>query len=244
MSDPDSSGASGQLLTAAQGMAHQISHLVATQPLVRWALVSVALVIVGGWVRRVVPLLGGFLRLLGNLGLIAALVGAVFTVVSPAQLGIPLPDGLAPLLPGAEAEHQQVEGNTTRIPLSPDGHFWALAEVNGVPRRFLIDTGATLTTLSPNAAESADVTALPGRGHVELKTANGLAQGSLARIAQLRVGNIVARQLEVVVAPGLGDTNVLGMNFLTRLKSWRVEGKVMVLVPNHPIKPPKNDSKA
>jgi len=49
------------------------------------------------------------------------------------------------------------------------------------------------------------------------------------------VGNIAARHLDAVVAPGLGDTSVLGMNFLTRLKSWRVDGKVMILIPNHPV---------
>jgi hypothetical protein len=34
--------------------------------------------------------------------------------------------------------------------------------------------------------------------------------------------------------PGLGETNVLGMNFLTKLKGWRVEDRVMVLEPHHP----------
>lgn len=236
MKAPASLGATDQFIDAALGMAHQVAHLVATQPLLRWSLISMALVIVGGWIRGVIPFLGGFLRFLGNMGLMLALIAAVFTVLSPSQLGINLPDGLAPLLPGTASVQQSVEGNTTRIPLAPDGHFWALARVNGVPRRFLIDTGATLTTLSPATAESGQVTAMPGEDSVELKTANGTTHGSLARIDELRVGNIVARHMDVVVAPGLGDTNVLGMNFLTRLKSWRVEGKVMVLVPNHPVK--------
>jgi aspartyl protease family protein len=38
----------------------------------------------------------------------------------------------------------------------------------------------------------------------------------------------------VVVSPAFGDTDVLGMNFLSRLKSWRVEDGVLVLVPHHP----------
>jgi aspartyl protease family protein len=228
--------ATDQLWSATRHMAHQIAELIATQPLLRWSLASIALVIIGGWVRRFVPFLGGFLRLLGNMGLMAALIGAIFTVINPAELGLTLPDQLAALLPSPEGAGQSIDGETTRIPLSPDGHFWAKAEVNGTPRRFLIDTGATLTTLSPDTAEAADVPLMPSLGRVELKTANGLTQGAMARIAQLRVGNIIARKLDVVVAPGLGDTNVLGMNFLTRLKSWRVEGKVMVLVPNHPIK--------
>jgi len=232
-----------QLLSAAQGLLLDLADLIAAQPLLRWALASMALVIIGGWVRQLVPFLGSFLRFLGNIGLMASLLGAVFTVIPPAQLGITLPDSIAALLPGGEAEPQIVEGNTTRIPLSPDGHFWARAKVNDVPLRFLIDTGATLTTLSPADADKADVHPQPGRRRVELKTANGLAQGAMAQIDQLRVGNIAARHLDAVVAPGLGDTSVLGMNFLTRLKSWRVEGKVMVLEPNHPISV-KNEKRA
>jgi aspartyl protease family protein len=36
------------------------------------------------------------------------------------------------------------------------------------------------------------------------------------------------------VAPGLGDANVIGMNLLSRLASWRVEDNTLILVPHHP----------
>ena len=52
-------------------------------------------------------------------------------------------------------------------------------------------------------------------------------------IDELRVGNIVARNLKVVSAPGL-DLDVIGMNFLSQLESWRVEGRTLILVPHHP----------
>jgi aspartyl protease family protein len=38
----------------------------------------------------------------------------------------------------------------------------------------------------------------------------------------------------VVTSPGLGNLDVLGMNFLSKLDSWRVEGRTLVLVPHHP----------
>ena len=47
-------------------------------------------------------------------------------------------------------------------------------------------------------------------------------------------GNVVARGLDTVIAPGLGNTNVIGMNLLSRLASWRVEGQTLILVPNNP----------
>ena len=64
--------------------------------------------------------------------------------------------------------------------------------------------------------------------------AAGAAPARAGRIDELKVGNIVARNLRVVTSPGLGDMDVLGMNFLSRLESWRVEGRTLVLVPHHP----------
>ena len=42
---------------------------------------------------------------------------------------------------------------------------------------------------------------------------------------------------DAVIAPGLGPTNVIGMNVLSRLQSWRVENNVMILVPHNPQAP-------
>jgi aspartyl protease family protein len=50
-------------------------------------------------------------------------------------------------------------------------------------------------------------------------------------VRDLKLGDIVARDLPVVVSPAFGDTDVLGMNFLSQLKSWRVEGRTLILTP-------------
>jgi aspartyl protease family protein len=67
-----------------------------------------------------------------------------------------------------------------------------------------------------------------------LRTANGATPARTASIRRLRVGNIEARNLKAVVSPALGDMDVLGMNFLSLLVSWRVEGRTLILVPHHP----------
>ncbi len=115
-----------------------------------------------------------------------------------------------------------------------DGHFWLRGTINGTSARFLVDTGATLTALSPGIADAAQVEPNPMRQVVMLKTANGTVQARIASVTELRIGNIVARDLDAVIAPGLGETNVIGMNLLSRLASWRVEGRTLVLVPHHP----------
>ena len=73
-----------------------------------------------------------------------------------------------------------------------------------------------------------------GIAPVVLRTANGAAPAETGKIDELKVGNIVARNLRIVTSPGLGGLDVLGMNFLSKLESWRVEGRTLVLVPHHP----------
>jgi aspartyl protease family protein len=45
------------------------------------------------------------------------------------------------------------------------------------------------------------------------------------------MGSHVIGNHRVVVSENFGDTNVLGMNFLDAMKSWKVEGNVMTLQP-------------
>jgi aspartyl protease family protein len=118
------------------------------------------------------------------------------------------------------------------VPISRDGHFWISATLNGEPQRFLVDTGATLTAISESTAIESNVPENAIRQSIQMRTANGTVQAELATIDELRFGNIVAHDLDAVIAPGLGETNVIGMNLLSRLASWRVEGQTLILVPN------------
>jgi aspartyl protease family protein len=125
----------------------------------------------------------------------------------------------------------QIEGTTLRIPREEDGHYWVRANVNGTPVRFMVDSGATTTTLSPAAARTSKIE--PSGGFPVLaETANGTVEVQRARIKTLAVGNIVQRDAAVLIgSEGLGDTNLLGMSFLSALKSWRVEGSTLILEP-------------
>jgi aspartyl protease family protein len=127
----------------------------------------------------------------------------------------------------AEATGAPIQaGEELRIPISSDGHFWVEASLNGSPARFLVDSGASITTVSENTARAAGLTT--GTRVNVVETANGtvrMARGSADRFV---LGPIARTDLAVNVNPRDG-VNVLGMNFLSSLDGWRVEGNYLVL---------------
>ena len=181
-----------------------------------------------GWVGAIIArrsALGGLIRTASTVVLGVILLTVVlqlsrfdprFDVAVP-QIGLP---------------EQVVAGGETRIPLSPDGHYWVRASVNGVPGNFMIDTGATLTAISAPLAQKAGLEARRGGIPIMLGTANGTIQADIATIDTLELGNIRATGTDAAVAESFGDFNVIGMNVLSRLASWRVEQGTLILVPN------------
>lgn len=174
-----------------------------------------------------VPYLGAAIRL----GVSLLLIALVVLVISERA---PLSPFLGSVADRMHLDEQQVDGKEVRIRMGPEGHFFATVSLNGVRRRMLIDSGATVTAISTDTAAEAglkpDLDPVP----VVLQTANGAVAAKTATVPELRLGAIVARKLKVVVSPAFGDMDVIGMNFLSKLASWRVEGKTLILVPHHP----------
>ena len=117
-------------------------------------------------------------------------------------------------------------GEALRIPISDDGHFWVTAELNGQSVRLMVDSGASMTTVSGETARAAGVT--PGY-RTPVSTANGTIDMARASADSFQLGPIRREGMTIFVNPS-DDTNVLGMNFLSSLRSWRVEGNDLVLV--------------
>lgn len=174
-----------------------------------------------------IPYLGRIIRFAFSAGLLAFLI---FVLLEQA----PYQPELARFTQKLGLDDQRVSGKELHVDMSSDGHFWVIASINGVPRRMLIDSGATVTAVSQQTARAAGVDVGTGLAPVILQTANGAAPAKTGEVREIRIGNIVARNLRIVTGPGLGNLDVLGMNFLSRLESWRVEGRTLVLVPHHP----------
>jgi aspartyl protease family protein len=189
-------------------------------------LIVTLLAMICGWIgtrliqHRVAA--GRLLSAVSTIVLAAVLVTVVLQVSRFDRLSLGL---------SAPTVEQTVSGGETRVELARDGHFWLAAQVNGVPTNFLVDTGATFTAVGSDLAEQAMLRRGGDGFTVMLATANGMVPAEPAIIEELTVGNISAVGLEAVVLETMGETNVLGMNFLSQLESWRVEGDTLILRP-------------
>ena len=190
-------------------------------------LVGTIAALFAGWVGSMMlrrKIAGG--RLVRSVSTLA-LVGILVTVFLQVARFDPRLDAMTEIgLP-----EQTIVGAETVIPMAADGHYWLRADVNGVPTRLMVDTGATLTAFSTRSADAAGLEPRPGGLPVMLGTANGTVTADLTTVETLSFGNIRAEGLDAVIAPNLGNTNVLGMNFLSRLDGWRVENGDLILTP-------------
>ena len=177
-------------------------------------------------IARRVPIL----RIVLSLASWAVIIGLLVIVVGQRERFDPYLQRIAGIL---KLDDQNVVGRETRIRMAADGHFWARVTLDGVPRRMLVDSGATVTALSTRTAQAAALDVRNSAFPMILNTANGRISAQTATVRELRLGDIAARDLGVVVSPAFGDTDVLGMNFLSKLKSWRVEGQTLILEPHN-----------
>jgi len=202
-----------------------VSELAYNEPLLVIAIIAVLAAATGWMIERDHPGLARGLRQSGYLGMLAAgllLVGQLAYTAERSDAALEV--NRRPAL--------TVTGSETIVPMASDGHFWVTAQVNGHELDFLIDTGATFTGMGRAVAAEIGIQPDPSQALLELETANGVITALVGKAATLRFGNIEVRGLPVAVPQDTADdTQVIGMNLLSQLASWRVEGDKLILVP-------------
>ncbi len=114
-------------------------------------------------------------------------------------------------------------------PLGPDGHYYLTAEVNGVPVRFVVDTGASDIVLTRRDAERAGIDTAGLAFIGSANTANGTVATAPVRIETMDLGPIHDRNLRAVVNRGEMDGSLLGMSYLTRFARVEFDRDRLVL---------------
>ena len=120
-----------------------------------------------------------------------------------------------------------VAGSEVRIPMAVDGHFWVDAKINGAPVKFLVDSGATVTTIDRASAIRSGAVASDARDQL-VRTGNGFIKVARGSAQRLEVATIERDNIRLHIVDG-DDMNVLGMNFLSTLTRWSVEGRWLIL---------------
>lgn len=96
------------------------------------------------------------------------------------------------------------------------GHYVFDGEINAKPVTFLVDTGATTTSIPANLQKYLRLKAGPA---FNVWTANGVATAYMTRLDELKLGEILLTDIEASLNPGLpDDTILLGMNVLKNME--------------------------
>lgn len=136
------------------------------------------------------------------------------------------------LFPGQAVMSTTSGGSNEVIVTRAGGHFNVVARVNNAPLEMMVDTGASVVTLTAEDAALAGIRSRNLNYIVPVSTANGVALAAPVIIDKLTIGSIELFRVSALVAqPGLLDRSLLGMNFLNGLGSFTISGNRMILTP-------------
>jgi aspartyl protease family protein len=125
----------------------------------------------------------------------------------------------------------EMQGGAIVFTRSADRQFWIDAEVNGVPVRFLVDTGASSVVL--NRSDAARLGFRPGNLTFtqEFDTANGRTRGAPVTLKEIRIGTIRFNDVGASVNQGELGNSLLGMRLLERLSSIEIRKDQLIIKP-------------
>ncbi|MEQ1689146.1 MAG: TIGR02281 family clan AA aspartic protease [Sphingopyxis sp.] len=116
------------------------------------------------------------------------------------------------------------------IAIDGNGHFRAIAMINGGSATMVIDTGASVVVLTQNDAMSAGINPAPSQFTGRARTAAGEMLVAPVVIERISVAGIERRNVRGVVAQGSAlPTSLLGQSFLSTLHEVRIADGAMTL---------------
>ncbi|OYY91245.1 MAG: hypothetical protein B7Y45_04475 [Sphingomonas sp. 28-66-16] len=140
-----------------------------------------------------------------------------------------LAPSLAPALAPATAARRAIDPPTeTVIERSDNGHFYTLAEVNGSPTHFVVDTGATMVALTVEDARRAGIAVDPARFAVIGQGASGDVRGQDIMLDSVVLDGKRVSGVRGAVLEGL-PVSLLGQSYLGQLETVEINRGTMKL---------------
>lgn len=123
-----------------------------------------------------------------------------------------------------------LSGRKVAVARDERGHYYAEFRLNGRRHEAMVDTGATYVAINASTARRIGLDLGPKDFRYTVNTANGSTKAAAATIRELEVGRIRLENVEAVVLDDRALTRTLiGMSFLSRLKTFGVEDGTLVL---------------
>ena len=119
--------------------------------------------------------------------------------------------------------------NRVELPRSPDGHYYVVLEINAVPIRFVVDTGATGMVLSRSDAARAGLNPEEMVFLGEALTANGTVRTATVTLDSVALGPFRDARVQAFVNGGDLAKSLLGMSYLQRFDRLEISGGKMIL---------------
>lgn len=136
------------------------------------------------------------------------------------------------LVPGSAMTVEESSGGATEVRIRKrlDGHFTANVKVNGGAVSMIVDTGASTIVLRPADARKAGIDPDTLTYRVPVLTANGRAMAARVRLDSVAIGPLDRKNVDALVAQqGALTQSLLGMSFLSRLRSYEFSGDFLRL---------------
>ena len=127
----------------------------------------------------------------------------------------------------AEVSPHQIR--TASLRKEGDGHYWATARVNGAVVKFLVDTGATMISLTKRDARKIGVDTDKLERVVDVRTAAGRVKAGTVFIEKIEIDGVVLENVQAVVLDEGLEYSLLGMSFLNRLEGWYVTPGAIII---------------
>lgn len=131
-------------------------------------------------------------------------------------------------LKARDAPQFSTNDGSVELQRQADGHFYADVRINGTNLHMLVDTGASIIALSRDDAQTAGIATSIGMNNVVGEGADGPVHGEYARLENVELGPLSAKNLDAVVLDS-GRQSLLGQSFLSRFASVQIDGDRMIL---------------